>query len=391
MMNRLSPFPLRCRRILPVAFLALSGCSASGEVKAPPKVPPVLVVTAKAERKSVPVRVLTQGHLEACAKVEVKSRIDGEIVEMPFAEGAEVKAGQLLYRIDDRTFSSQLAMLKANLRRDQGQLELARSQEKRRKELLRTKAASDDQYDTSKAALIVAEANVLADEAAMRNMELNLDYARIRAPISGRVGHQFLKLGSLVKANDTSPLVTIHQMDPLCLGFSVPERHLPTILEQQAKRALPVTFQIPEAGSLGVSGEVGTLGGEGRLTWIDNSVDASTGTVPLQASIPNPGGRFWPGQFVQVRLGLYDQEGAIVVPTQALQSNSKGRFLFVVKGEKEKSAELRPITVDREDEREAVIKAGVEGGEEVVVIGQWRLTNGAKVEVKPAAGKAERS
>ncbi|MBF0154266.1 MAG: efflux RND transporter periplasmic adaptor subunit [Magnetococcales bacterium] len=380
MMIRSLRFYRRFGSVLWISVLFLTGCSGGGEVKTPPKAPPVLVVTGKAERKSMPVRAITHGHLEACAKVEIKSRVDGEILKVPFLEGASVAVGDLLYEIDSRAFVRQLASLKANLKRDQGQLELARSQEKRRKELLRTKAASDDQYDTSKAALIVAEANVQADEAAIHTMELNLDYTRIRAPIAGRVGHQFFKVGNLVKANDVNPLAVINQMDPLCLGFSVPERHLPTILEQQARKPLFVTFLIPDAAN--------RQGGTGELTWIDNSVDRSTGTIPLQARIANPESRFWPGQFVQVQLRLFIQENAIVVPTQALQSNPKGRFLFVVKGDKEKSVEMRPVSVDREDDREAVIKTGVESGEEVVVTGQWRLANGTRIDVKQAAGKA---
>ncbi|MBF0322600.1 MAG: efflux RND transporter periplasmic adaptor subunit [Magnetococcales bacterium] len=359
-------------------LLLLNGCNSGEEVKKPQATPPILVVTAKAERKNLPVQVVTQGHLEACAKVALKSRVDGEILRVPSPEGAFVAAGDLLFEIDSRSFAAQLALLKANLKRDQAQLELARSQERRRKELLRTKAASDDQYDASRAALLVAEATVQADEAAIRNMDLNLEYARIRAPISGRIGRQFFKVGNLVKANDANPLAVIHQMDPLCLGFSVPERHLPMILEQQAKKHLPVIFQVPDGGQ---------QGGEGRLTWMDNSVDRTTGTIPLQARISNPESRFWPGQFVQVRLQLYIQEGAIVVPTPALQNSPKGRFLFVIKGDKEQSIELRNVTVEREDEKEAVIGEGIDSHAEVVVTGQWRLKNGAKVHVQKAAAK----
>ncbi|MBF0138206.1 MAG: efflux RND transporter periplasmic adaptor subunit [Magnetococcales bacterium] len=369
--------------LLMLLLLLASGCSGSGggggESKGPPKGGPVLVMTAKTVRKTMPMRVPAHGHLEACAKVEIKSRVDGEILKIPFREGAAVASGDLLFEIDNRSFANQLALLKANLKRDQAQLELTRSQEKRRRELLHSKAASDDQYDTSKAALIAAEATVLADEAAIRNMELNLEYTRIRAPMAGRVGRQFFKVGNLVKANDANPLVVIHQMDPLCLGFAVPERHLPVILTHQAKKPLPVSFTVPdESGS----------GSKGTLTWIDNGVDRATGTIPLQAGIPNPDNRFWPGQFVQVQLHLYDQENMVVVPTPSLLSGPKGRFVFVVKGEKEKTASVRPVTVEREDEKEAVIKEGIDGNEEVVISGQWRLANGAKVEINNATAKA---
>ncbi|MBF0625575.1 MAG: efflux RND transporter periplasmic adaptor subunit [Magnetococcales bacterium] len=350
--------------------LTLGGCSSGGESQGPPKDKPVLVTSARVERKSVPVELSAHGHLAPCASVALKSRVDGQIVEAPFQEGAEVDAGALLFVLDGRAFAIQLDQLKANLARDQAQLQLARTQEARRRELLQAKTLSADQFAPIETARQTAEAAVLAGAAAIRAVELTLDHTHIHAPLAGRVGRQFRKVGELVKANDPDPLAVIHQMDPLCLDFAVPERHLPHILTWQGKNPLPVTFTLPD----------GTAG-EGRLAWIDNAVDRTTGTIGLHARIPNPQRRFWPGQFVPVTLRLQERDGVVVAPTPALQTGPNGRFVFLVRPDR--TVAVQPVTVERENERDAVVTAGLEGGEVVVVTGQWRLTDGARVEVTP--------
>ena len=355
--------------IAALAFRFASG-SRAAEPKAAPAVP-VSVATVVA--KSVPVRLRAIGNVEPYTTVAVKARIDGQIIAVHFKEGQEVHTGETLFEIDRRPFEAQLAQAQANLGKDRALLDHANDQEKRYKDLLAQKFISPDAYAQIKTNVETAAAQVRADEAAIESAKLQLGYCTIRSPITGYTGKIQIQEGNLVKANDTNPLVVINQVVPINVSFSVPEQSLPAVRKYRADGELTVSAQVPNSGVAAVPG---------KLSFIDNATDATTGTIKLKAEFPNTDKALWPGQFVDVVLTLTHEANAIVVPGTAVQNGPNGQYVFVVKPDK--SVELRNVKVARNESDIAVIGSGLTPGETVVTIGQLRLAPGTKVAIADA-------
>jgi multidrug efflux system membrane fusion protein len=373
-------YPLRAllwSSVVLIFAASLAACSEKGSRAAEKKVsggPAVPVMVAPVVAKTVPLHIQGIGNVEPFATVAVKARVDGQIVKVFFTDGQEVKKGEPLFQLDPRPFAAALKQSEANLLRDKAQREHARAQERRYKDLLQKNFVSKDAYSQFLTNVETADATVRADEAAVENARLQLEYATIRAPISGRTGKIMIQLGNLVKANDTNSLVLINQVAPVYLSFAVPEQYLPEIRKYMAAGRIPVQAQSPNADAGMVDGE---------LAFIDNAVDTATGTIRLRAIFQNQDRALWPGQFVTAVVTLHQQRDAIVVPSQAVQTGPKGQYVYVVKPDL--SAELRDIVVDRTEGGETVIAKGLAAGERVVTTGQLRLVPGIKV--NPGAGQ----
>ena len=359
---------------LVMPFLAFTlGCAS--QATAPPArgaAPSVPVTVAQVVEKSVPVEVHAIGNVEAYSTVSVKAQVEGTIEKAYFKEGQDVKQGDLLFTIDARPFKATLQQAEANLARDQAQLENANAQSERYEKLYKDGIVSKEQYDTFRTNADALAAAVRADQAAIERAKIDLDYCTIRSPMEGRTGSLLVHPGNLVKSNDTI-LVVINQISPIYVSFSVPEQHLSAIRRHMASSRLPVTVTIPQEEQ---------HPSEGTLTFVNNTVDTSTGTIRLKGTFPNRDHRLWPGQFVNAALRLSTQANAVVVPNQAVQTGQNGYFAYVVKSDM--TAELRPIVPGNQVGGETVIEKGLQPGDTVVTDGQLMLFPGAKVEVKKA-------
>jgi membrane fusion protein, multidrug efflux system len=349
----------------------LSACSAKSRANEGKKGDAVPVVLAPVVQKTMPVRIQAVGNVEPYTTVSVKARVDGQIIETGFHEGGSVHKGQVLFQIDPRPIRALLAQAEANLARDKAQLEHAQAQDKRYQDLLKKHFISPDAYSQIHTNLQTAEATVRADQAAIDNAKVQLEYCTIRSPIEGRAGKIMIQQGNLVKANDVNPLVVINQVQPTYVTFAVPEQYLPAIRTNMSKGKLHVDVTVDDKNPKPESGE---------LAFIDNTVDVTTGTIKVRATFPNADTTLWPGQFGTVILTLEQQPNAIVVPSQAVQTGPKGTYVFVAKPDM--TAELRDVVVDRTEGAETVIAKGVSPGERVVSDGQLRVVPGAKLNPK---------
>lgn len=347
---------------------------APGSRAAMPRVAPTVPVSvAVVAAKSVPVRLRAIGNVEPYTTVAVKARIDGQIVAVHFKEGQEVHKGETLFEIDRRPFEALLAQAQANLGKDRALLDHANEQQKRYKDLLEKKFVSPDAYAQIRTNAETAAAQLRADEAAIESARLQIGYCTIRSPITGYAGKIQIQEGNLVKANDTISLVVLNQVVPVNVSFSVPEQSLAAVRKYQADGELQVSAQVPNGGLAPVSG---------KLSFIDNTTDASTGTIKLKAEFANTDKALWPGQFVDVVMTLTHQENAIVVPTTAVQNGPNGQYVFVVKPDH--SVDLRDIKVARSEGDFAVMASGLQPGETVVTVGQLRLAPGTKITIADA-------
>ncbi len=379
--------------LLPAAILAAAAGGACGKRgKSAPPAETVPVLAAKVERRAVPLEVRAIGHVEALSTVAVKTRVGGEITEVAFREGQDVKPGDLLFAIDRRPYEAALSEVRARLERDRALAKNAEESAARYAELVKKDFVTPQQYDEMKANSAAAQATVRADEAAMRTAELNLAYCRIASPIAGRTGSILVHGGNILKDNDDRALVTINQIRPIAVSFTVPEGSLEAIRsrfragEKLEVRAIPSSGAAPEVAPAGAAPAEESASPAkdlevGQLSFVDNAVDSATGTIRLKASFANPSGALWPGQFVNVVLALLTDPNAVVIPTQALQNGQQGQFVFVVKSDL--TVEPRPVTVARTQGAYAVIARGLEPEERVVTDGQLRLAPGSKVEIKP--------
>jgi len=359
-------------------------CSGSSKGAQGPEAVPVTV--AKVQKKTVPLSVRAIGNVEPIVSVTVRSQATGVLERVYFAEGEEVKKGAPLFDIDPRPFQASLAQTVAQLARDRASLQDAEATVRRYAVLVKREYVTQAQYEQAEAQAAALRAAVAADEAAIRNARVGLGYTQIRAPLSGRTGSLLMHLGNLIKANDDK-LVVIDQMQPIYVSFAVPEQLLPQIRARGGAR-LPVEALPPQQGPSGVeqraSGAMAAQPASGVLTFIDNAVDPTTGTIRLKGTFENKDEALWPGQYVDVTLTLGEREDAIVAPTEAVQRGQNGDYVFVVK--QDGTVESRPVTVSRSDARDAVIDKGLSAGETVVTDGQLRLQQGSKVQIKGAAG-----
>ena len=387
---------------LVVLGLSAAACSDRATAqKGPPAPPAVPVVVADAAERIVPLTVAAVGNVQALSTVAVKSQVAGEIREVHFTEGRDVKRGDLLFTIDSRPFETALrqaeaslgqrraevSQARANLARDVANQEWAVTQEKRYRELLSRELVAREQYEqirtnanamdasvrANRAAEENAQAAVVAAQAAVDNARLMLSYTKIYAPIDGRTGNLIGQRGNLVKANDENPLVVIAQIHPIHATFGVPEQHLAAITRYQAGGPLKVDAQVAGQGKA-----------SGTLTFMNNTVDPNTGTIQMKATFANRQNVLWPGQFVEITMTLASEK-AVVVPTQAIQPGQQGPYVFVVKPDMK--VEARKIEPGRRVQGETLVTRGLAAGERVVTDGHLRLVPGAKVEIKTTPAK----
>jgi multidrug efflux system membrane fusion protein len=348
--------------------LLLSACTTRTAETAPNLAVPVTV--AKAEQKTVPINLTAIGTAEAFSTVSIKSQVNAILEQVHFKQGDFVKKGDLLFTLDARPFQSSLAQAQANLARDKAQEELNQVQATRYEKLFAAGVAPREQYDQMRANADAQQALVHADEAAVESAKLQLQYCTIYSPVDGRTGALQVYPGNLVKENDVPVLVVINEISPIFVDFAVPEQYLGVVKKYMTGGRLqiqstPYGDTVPETG---------------YLTFVDNNVDNTTGTIKLKGTFPNGDHRLWPGQFSTVSLRLAEEEKATVVPSQAVQTGASGDFIFVVKSDG--TAESRPVKVARQIDGETVISSGVAPGDTVVTDGQLRLIPGIKVQVK---------
>lgn len=339
----------------------------------------VPVVVMPVTREAMPVAVDAVGTVQSIASVQIKPRMDSQIMKVNVEEGALVKEGDILFELDARTLKAQLGQIEAQIRKDQAQVVQARRDLQRNEELLSKNAGTQVQRDNASTALKAAEAQLEADEASKASVQTLLTYTEIRAPVSGRIGSIANKAGAVVRTGDnsaTSTLATINQIDPIYVTFAIPQIILPDLRAAMAKGPVTVTAIIDDAKRQ-----------SGEMAFIENTVDPNTGTVTAKARIANANELLWPGQFVKVEIVLGIESDAISVPASAVQLGSQGPFVFVIK---DGVAELRQVVVKRTQDGRAVIGKGVESGEQVVVDGQLRLVQGASVTIRPPTAAPNR-
>ncbi len=341
--------------------------------------PPKLVGVAKVEVREVPVQVTAIGSIDPLRTVNVKSRVDGQVMAVKFKAGDEVKAGEVLFRLDDRTAQVALDQAQAALARDLATLENQKREFARQEQLMAAKITTQQEFDAARTAVAVTSQVIAVDRAAIDNAKLTLEYNTIRAPIGGRTGKVLIDLGNVVKANDTFSMVTINQIQPVYVTFSVPQRYLDEIRSRLAAGRLPVRVSQPESTRALA---------EGQLDFVDNAVDTSTGTISLRAVFPNTNEALWPGQFVSVTLMLSSERGALVVPPEAVQTGRDGSFVYVVRPDS--TAQFRPVTVDRTVNGSVVISKGLEPGDMVVTDGQLNLIDGSRIQVATSAARGSK-
>jgi multidrug efflux system membrane fusion protein len=361
-----------------VLLLALGGCEGMGdEVPGGTKgaEPPAPVTIADVVQKAVPVELRTFGTVEPKAYVEVKSQVGGELVGVHFEEGQDVAAGDLLFTIDPRPAKAERRIAEANLARDRINAGNARAEATRQQALFDGKLVSQEQRDKAAAEADALEAVLRADEAAVQSARLRVEYSAIRSPIDGRTGELRVHQGNLVRANDVA-LVTINQVTPIRVAFSLPQQELPAVMGQVGGAASGAPLGVMAL----VPGDEGAPE-PGTVTLVDNAVDRATGTIKLWAEFENARQRLWPGQLVNVVLTLRVQPDAIAVPTRAVQSGQKGAYVFVVRPDG--TVEDRFIEAARTHGEETIVASGLSAGERVVTDGQLRLRPGSRVVERP--------
>jgi multidrug efflux system membrane fusion protein len=376
---------MRERTLTLLLALTTGACAAGGDARSPAgggrgrggdQAVPVTV--ASVVRKPMPIDIRVIGSVEAYSVVAMHGQITGQLTAVNFKEGEDVKKDQVLFTLDRRPLDAALLQAQANLQRDTAQAANARVVAQRYQDLAGRGIATTEQVETSRASAAALEATVDADKAAVENARVQLQYATIASPLAGRTGALMVHEGNLIRANDASPLVVINQVVPIYVTFGVPEARLTEVKRYMAQGTLAVQAQPPTETDRPSTG---------HITFIDNSVDQSTGTIKMKGTFPNEDRRLWPGQFVNVVLTLTTDAGAIVVPTAAVQAGQQGQFVFVVKADK--SVEMRIVDIARTNGIETVITRGVSPGETVVTDGQIRLVPGSRISVK--SGDAPKS
>lgn len=348
--------------------------SGADTVRAGRVLPPAPVTVAQVTTADVPVRLRVVGTVQPVETVAIKSRVDGQIVKVHFTDGQTVKKGDLLFSIDARPFEWQLRQAEANLARDKAQLVKARADLERIQPLWQRGVAPKQNYDAAVAGVNSLLATIQADQATIEQIKLQVEFTAIRAPIDGKTGAVLINTGNLVKANDTGALVVINQLRPIDVNFAIPERHVEAL--RTAMQAGPVTVNVTRP-------DEPTPFATGRLLFVNNAIDAATGTIQLKARFENTQGHLVPGRFVGVRVTLAIKRNVMVVPSEAVQVGQRGRYVFVVKADR--SVEQRMVRDGITEGGRTVIESGLKLGETVVTDGQLRLFPGIKVMPRPPA------
>ena len=345
-----------------------SGCAK--QQAAPPARPPTMITVAKVIQKAMPVEVIAVGNVEAISTISIRAQVAGEVQNIQFKEGDFVKKGQVLLTIDPRPYEAALAQAKAALARDKATGTYNRAQARRYKTLFDQGVVPAEQVDSFTSAADASDATVNADESAVKTAELNLEYCTIRSPLDGRTGAIMVKPGNLVKVADV-PIVVINQVNPIYVNFAVPQQHWPDIKEDVDRRALHVKVTIPQDPDRPI---------QGTLTFVDNSVDTTTGSIHLRGTFENPQNRLWPGLYVGVLLTLSQQPNATVVPAHSIVTTQQGSYVYVVRANN--TVEQRTVVPNRTIDNDAVVEKGLQPGEVIVTDGQVNLVPNAKIEVK---------
>lgn len=351
-----------------VGLLVLCACAK----EKPPPTPPVPVTVATAERRAVPMELPATGTVEPLQTVSVQAQVSGILQRVAFKEGDEVKQGQVLFELDPRPYRAALDQAVALLARDRAQASNAAQEAKRYQTLAEKEYVTSQQYDQARTTATATEATLAGSQAAVDQARLNLQYATIRAPISGRTGSLLIREGNLVRANGAEALIKINRLRPILVRFAVPAGNLPLI---QAHLGKGLVVRAEPSGGGDPS--------EGTLSFVDNAVDTSTGTILLKGRFPNDDGSLWPGGFVNIRLQLYVEPDALVIPAAAVVSGQQGSFVFVI--QRDSSAASKAVTVSRTTGDLAIVSGDVQPGDRVVVDGQLRLRPGSKVQIKATA------
>jgi multidrug efflux system membrane fusion protein len=331
----------------------------------------VPVAIATVSQKPMPIEIRVIGSAEPFSTVAIRAQITGQLESVKFTEGDEVQQGQVLFTLDRRPLEAALQQAQANLDRDVAQDENAAAQAKRYEDLAKRGIATREQVDTSRTDMTALNATVNADRAAVESATLQLAYATITAPISGRTGALMVHEGNLVRANDTAPLVTINKVMPASVSFAIPESRLSELKRYMDQGSLRVTASPPNDDAPPAVG---------RIAFVDNAVDEDTGTIRVKGTFPNTDRRLWPGQYVNVVVTLTTDPRAVVLPSVAVQAGQQGSYVFVVKADQ--TVEMRPVTVGRVSGAETVMEDGVKPGETVVTDGHLRLVPGSRISVK---------
>ncbi len=368
---------IRLRTLLLAATAAglcwLSACAGTKAATGPP--PPVPVLAATVEQKDVPLQVHAIGAVEAYSTVSVKTQITGELTGVFFKEGDDVTKGQLIFTLDKRPLEADVRRAEGAQARDEAQAQNALSEQKRYESLVKAGVVSTQEYDRVASNAEALQAAVRADKGALENARVQLVYASIYSPINGRTGNLLVHQGNMIKANDVPSLVNINQVEPIYVTFTVPQQYLGEVKEYSRSGSLPVQAVIP-----------GDTHGAiiGKLSFIDNMVDSSTGTIKLKGVFANGDRRLWPGLFVDAYLTLKTQTNALVIPSQAIQNGQQGTFVYVIKGDD--TVEARVVTTSQTQQPgQLIVQKGLAAGERIVTDGQLRLVPGSKVQVKQAA------
>jgi len=359
---------------LTISLAALAACTKGTQTEKPKGRPPAPVAVAVAATSTVPVVLEAIGTVESVSQVAVKSMVNGEVNRVHFSEGQDVSKGQVLFTIDPRQYEASIRKAEADLLRIKAQLATAKSNAERYGRLVKDGIVTAEQYDNFRTQAESLEADYAAQQANIESLRVQLSYCTIRSPISGRTGNLLINAGNVVKANDTLSLVTINQIRPIYVTFSIPERELLRIRQFLGKEKLKVEARLPGDTGLPEIGEV---------TFLDNSVDPATATIKLKGTFVNSKTRLWPGQFVSVRLNLASVVDAVVVPTQAVQTGQQGQYVFVVTGD---TAELRSVKSGVAFEGTTVVEQGLKPGETVVIDGHMRVVPGGKVMANQGPG-----
>ena len=334
--------------------------------------PGVPVTAGTVAAQDVPIFLHGIGTVQAYNSVAIRSRVDGQIIRVDFKEGQDVKQGDPLFQIDPRPYQAALEQAQAARQKDEAQLAGAKQDLDRYAKLLGTGYQTRQSYDNQTALVAQLQASIKGDEAQINTAALNLSYADIRSPIDGRLGARLVDKGNLVHASDNTPLVMITEVKPIFVSFTLPQETLDDVREGQNKSPLLI---------YAYSGDGKKQLAEGKLTLIDNSIDQATGTIHLKARFDNEEERLWPGAFVSVRAILSVREDAATVPSQTVQQGPNGYYAYIIKPDD--TVERRIVDVSSIQDGIAVVTKGLSAGERVVVDGQYRLTNGARVKISP--------
>src|SRR3984893_6078477 len=365
--TRLMPRVGKTLSLVCIAALGLTGCAK----KDPPAFerPPAPVTVISAISHDVPYYLDEVGRCVAREVVSVQPEVSGRVTEIHFTDGADLKKGYALFTIDPRPFQAQLNAAEANLAQSRAALDFAKIQFARVQDLVESRAIARQDYDTRKNAVDVAGAQVKQNEAALESARLNLEYTSIRSPIDGRAGHRLVDVGNVVTAN-TSTLLSIERLDPIYADFTVTENDFSVVQRHTSRGTLKAEVRLPDELDKPFTGQ---------LTFLDNAVQSSSGTVLLRATVPNGSHRLWPGRFVNVRLVLATVPGAVLVPAATAQDSAKGPFVYVVK--EDSTAEPRPVKLGQRQGDLIVVEQGLKPGERVIINGQIAVTPGGKVRV----------